>query len=624
MKKILVLCNHTTSEEIPAEVEYDEKININAYPPGQNLRLEIENITHRLLDNLTAISQDLLEIASYVYYADCSVSRGSELDVFAEKWKRKFIFFIPVSNPDLWNSQNVNGKIKDTLEFLSGDDFSFTFLPPRPTPYQLYIHFPDKPEPFQGADCISLFSGGLDSLIGSIYYLKDSNQRSVLVSHRSRPPLDSLQKALIGALKERFREWSFPHLSIWINRLGVRAVENTQRTRSFLFLSLAAVVAVALKINRISICENGVVSINIPISGQNIGTLLTRSTHPKFLNRFRELVQEIYTNNEISIENPFIFNTKTELLNMLKGWNQQELIQKAISCSYCQGRIRMKPQCGVCFQCVNRRFSVVASGLEEHDKVDYYEKDIFLQQLSEGAERLVPNDYVRTAVELNQMNENSFFEKYPELEDVIKYIDLPSSDQCAENIYGLFRRHAKEVMQVLKTKYIENYPAFLSGQLPDNCLISMANRRDHLIKPLDLYAEQIIDTLSGSLSLAFQSGKPTSEKKLQEVGEAVLYSAGERLQREAPMLSYSSVRTTPDFSNIRDFNSLLFIEFKLLKSRQRLNQIITEITSRITIYRDQGAYVLFVVYDTDRFIRNDDQFRSAFEKHDRIKARVLR
>lgn len=623
MKKILVLCNHTTIDEIPTGIEFDEQIQINAISPNQNLRLQIENITHEILSNLNPISKDLLEIASYIYYVDCSIKRGSERDVFAKDWRRKFEFLIPVNNPDLWNSPNINDLLKETIEFLSGDEYSFTFLPPRPTPTQLYIDFPNMPQPFQGADCISLFSGGLDSLVGSLFCLKNFGERPLLISHRSRPNMDRNQKDLVRGLRERNQEWSFPHLSIWINRRGNRAIENSQRTRSFLYLSLAAAVSSELKIKKISICENGIVSINIPISGQNIGTLLTRSTHPKFLSQFQELACNIFNDNEIKIENPFIFETKTQMLRMLENWNQSELIQKAISCSYSQGRTRLQPQCGFCFQCVNRRFSVISAGLEENDKADFYDKDIFLNQLSEGMERIIPLEYVRTAIELNSMEENYFFKKYAELDEAIIYIDLPSSES-ATKIFELFKCHAQEVMEVLKSKYLENYSNFMSGRLPENCLISMIGRLDHLLNPLDVYVENIREILNTSLPLIFQSKQPTSERILQEAGEGVLNAAGERLRREAPTLSYSSVRTTPDFSNIPDFENMLFIEFKFLNSRPRLNQINTEISSRITIYRDQGAYVLFVVYDTDRFIPNDEEFIAEFERHEKIKVEVLR
>lgn len=623
MKEILVLCNHTTLDEIPTRIEFDEQIQINAIPPNQNLRLQIENITHQILSNLNPISKDLLEIASYIYYADCSIKRGSDRDVFSEDWRRKFDFVIPISNPDLWNSENINNKLKNTLEYLSGDEYSFTFLPPRPTPTQLFINFLDKPRPFHGAECISLFSGGLDSLVGSLFSLKDLNERSVLISHRSRPNLDKRQKDLVEALNERNPEWSFPHLSVWINRKGNRAIENTQRTRSFLYLSLAAAIASELEISKISICENGIVSFNLPISGQNIGTLLTRSTHPKFLNQFEELARSVFSDNEIKIRNPFVFKTKTQMLQMLKNWNQSELIQKTISCSYSQGRTLIQPQCGACFQCVNRRFSVISAALEEHDRVDSYDKDIFLQELSKGMERMIPLEYVRTAIELHRMDENLFFKRFVELDEAISYIDMPSSE-CAEKIFELFKCHSQEVMGVLTKKYLENYLDFISGRLPENCLISMTGRLDHLLNPLDVYVEKIWEIFNSSLPLIFQSEPPTSERLLQEAGAGVLNAAGERLRREAPSLSYSSVRTTPDFSNIPNFEDLLFIEFKFLNSRPRLNQIINEISGRITIYRDQGAYVLFVVYDTDRFISNDKEFVDDFERHEKIKVKILR
>jgi hypothetical protein len=55
-----------------------------------------------------------------------------------------------------------------------------------------------------------------------------------------------------------------------------------------------------------------------------------------------------------------------------------------------------------------------------------------------------------------------------------------------------------------------------------------------------------------------------------------------------------------------------------------LTKIVTEMTIRITIYRDRGAYVLFVVYDTDDFILNGEEFIGDLEKHEKIKAVVVR
>ena len=607
---------------MPGKTSYDATIAINPNAPRQNLKLHIESITHQILSELNPLAHDLLEIAAYVYYADCSISRGRETDVYAEKWQRKFNFIIPVSNPSRWNEPDVKDSLKETLDFLTGDDFSFTFTLPRPRPGQLYLDFAGTLPPFPGADSVCLFSGGIDSLIGSLFILKERNERPLLVSHRSVPLMDSRQKRLVKLLQQQNAPWEFPHLSVWINRMGNRAAEMTQRSRSFLYLSIAASVASQLKMKRIYLCENGVVSLNIPISPQTVGTLLTRTTHPKFLSLFNHLIQKLFS-DDLSVENPFVFHIKTQLLEMLKGWNLSELLEATVSCSYTQGKTTLQPQCGTCFQCVGRRFSVIAAGMEKHDPPEYYEKDLFLEALEAGKETASAEGYVRTALEIDEMDDVRFFSSYPELEEAVNFFDM-APDACAQKLYDLFRRHASEVITTTTTQCNEHQRDLLAGRLPDTCLLSMLAHRRHLLNPMSLYGENIGKILGKALRIDFQTEKPKKEQRLQESAQAALAAADERLRRESPMLSYTIVLTKPDFSAVHDFNHILFVELKLLNSRSKLNRIVTEITSRITIYRDQGANVLFVVYDTDDFIVDDEEFVADLEKHDRIRAVVVR
>jgi 7-cyano-7-deazaguanine synthase in queuosine biosynthesis len=570
MDKILVICNQGNGKALPGKASHDETIAINPNPPRQNLKLHIESITHRILSELNPLAHDLLEIAAYVYYADCSISRGRETDVYAEKWQRKFDFIIPVSDPSRWNEPEVRDLLKETLDFLTGDDFSFTFTPPRPWPGQLYLSFAGTLPPFPNADSICLFSGGIDSLVGSLFLLKERNERPLLVSHRSVPLMDSRQKRLVKELQQRNTEWEFPHLSVWINRMGNRAAEMTQRSRSFLYLSIATSVASQLKMKKIYLCENGVVSLNIPISPQTVGTLLTRTTHPKFLSLFNQLIQKLFR-NDLSVENPFVFHTKTQLLEMLKGWDQSELLQATVSCSYAQGKTKLQPQCGTCFQCVGRRFSVIAAGLEEHDPPEYYEKDLFLEALEEGKETASAEGYVRTAFEIEEMEDVRFFSSYPELDEAVNFFDMPP-DESARKLYDLFRCHATEVINTATIKCNEHQKDLLAGKLPDNCLISMLAHRRHLLDPLNSYAEKIGRILAQALRIDFQTEKPRKEQRVQESAQATLAAAGERLRRESPMLSYTVVLTKPDFSAIHDFNRILFLELKLLNSRSKLKR----------------------------------------------------
>jgi hypothetical protein len=109
-----------------------------------------------------------------------------------------------------------------------------------------------------------------------------------------------------------------------------------------------------------------------------------------------------------------------------------------------------------------------------------------------------------------------------------------------------------------------------------------------------------------------------NERHIQDVGEAVFQAAKERLQRESPQIPFGAVTTKPDFSDNPEGMTALFIEFKFVKNRARLNHIQTEMTSRVTVYGDQGAWILFIVYDPKHTITNEEEFVKAFEKHDGV------
>lgn len=59
-------------------------------------------------------------------------------------------------------------------------------------------------------------------------------------------------------------------------------------------------------------------------------------------------------------------------------------------------------------------------------------------------------------------------------------------------------------------------------------------------------------------------------------------------------------------------------------SRSRVNGIVTEITSRATIYRKQDAFVLFTIFDPQRHIVNDEQFKVDCSGQDGVWVEVLR
>jgi hypothetical protein len=404
-----------------------------------------------------------------------------------------------------------------------------------------------------------------------------------------------------------------------VSRAGTRAVEQTQRSRAFLYLSLATAVAVELGIAEVRICDNGIVSLNLPRSGQNLGTLVTRSTHPTFLRRFQELVRDVFE-SDLHIANPFLFKTKAEVIGIVRDSGHAQLIQEAVSCSRTEGMTKMQPHCGTCSQCVERRFSTIIGRVEEHDLAGRYQKDIFRSPLVTGEERTHAESYCRFAIRVATEANDGLLLRYPEIQDAVMDIAGPP-DEVARALVDLHQRHANGVLDVLKQQTDLHWQDFIAGRLPDSCLIAMLGRLEHLRDDRASYARRLGGLIEGALPKAFRSRPARKESQVQDVADAILSTALERLKREVPQLPFGAVTTRPDFADLRD---ALFVEMKLVTSKASLRRVTSEVTSRIVIYRGQGAFPLFVVYDPKRVIQDDDAFCRDLERTEGVWVVVAR
>jgi len=149
----LVLCSGAS-----AELRGEEKLlTLNRHGASANVRLEIEDISRRLLANLSDVHSDLLDIAGYIYAADSAISRGGKTDShLGAMWRRKFRFVIPVRRPRLWSSDPVTVALVETIGFLSDDHYEFEFRPLKnPPPVETY--FPYRPRRRQSLHQTRLF-----------------------------------------------------------------------------------------------------------------------------------------------------------------------------------------------------------------------------------------------------------------------------------------------------------------------------------------------------------------------------------------------------------------------------------------------------------------------------------
>lgn len=307
------------------------------------------------------IGADMLVVAAHVHAADTRMSRSTESQ---DAWTREIRLVIPVSDPVRWTA--AGPILIRALNFLTGDRWDVGFRK-RPKDYAKLI--PNAapslmPAPFDG---VSLFSGGLDSLIGAIDSLI-AGENPLLVSHAGEGLVSKSQEQCFEGLKAAYNSSVFDRLRVWMSFESglVEDVgsEETTRGRSFLFFSLGVAAGTALGRDFVlKVPENGLIALNVPLDRLRLGALSTRTTHPFYMARWNDLLQALGIGGKV--ENPYWNKTKGEMVAQCANpVLLKKLAPLSLSCSSpAKGRWKKKPQghCGYCLPCLIRRASLQGS-----------------------------------------------------------------------------------------------------------------------------------------------------------------------------------------------------------------------------------------------------------------------
>jgi 7-cyano-7-deazaguanine synthase in queuosine biosynthesis len=410
---------------------------------------------------LDPTSLDLCEIAAYVYLADKGVSRGRY-----EKWTRDLSFLVPVRNPDLWNS--VKETLTNAVATLSGDNVEFHFFPKTNKEVSSGLASTFDPAHFPDADCSCLFSGGLDSFAGAVH-LARQGRRPIFASHYVQGSLKNVQSRLMSTIQAEFGR-AFHHFQY---RVTSRSNENaphpyvkkesSHRARSFLFMSFAAVAAALHGLSDILICENGVLSLNVPISDARKGSRSTRHAHPLYLFYFNQLVNALY-GRKFDVQNPFFFWTKGEEADLLRDTNLRSRIKDTVTCWGYPSQTAAYPNCnhcGYCLPCIVRRVSLIAAGLENQD--DNYFVDVF------GSARKLNEKQLRNVEDLayfchcfSTLSKTELVYRYPEL----VMVESGSSSSADDKIGKMIRVYKKFATEFLSVASSRN-PSLVAASLPE-------------------------------------------------------------------------------------------------------------------------------------------------------------
>jgi len=375
----------------PEEATRSELAQVTLNCRSANLTSSIDIDFSTLLDKCaepTNLAVDFLFVSAVIYCIDKLTPRSISID----NWTRQLQLEIPVSDSDLWsqNAENLNSAIS----FLTGDLWNISFrniecslVRPKNVRYRL---FQEETKP----DVVSLFSGGLDSLIGAIDWLESNPEGTIkLVSHYdpgvAGPKSD--QKRLIEELKEYYGDRiNFGQVRVGQTPSGSEA---TFRSRSIIFIGLGIYVAslAGENINMI-MPENGNIALNIPLTPSRRGACSTRTAHPFFLNSIDQVLQNLDFQNRII--NPFELKTKGECVE--KCLNRSVLRNLADISVSCAKRGHKKTwinrsarQCGRCMPCIYRRAALHKIGLDTEE----YGRDICSGEVDLQSNKKLVDDF---------------------------------------------------------------------------------------------------------------------------------------------------------------------------------------------------------------------------------------
>jgi hypothetical protein len=300
---------------------------------------------------------DLLSFALSIIVADFAVLRSKSPD----GWTRELDLVIGVNDPGFWNSQKR--LLESMMRFLTTDRWTFDFS-------QAHSNFSPKEVEPPTEECVTLLSGGIDSLVGTLDLVADGHKPLAV----SQIVLGEAEKQVLFAEETG---GGLRHLQLNHNATSPGENERSQRSRSLIFLTFGTLVATSLCLYNqggiipLYVCENGLISINPPLTDARLGGLSTRTTHPVFIAHFQRLLENAALRVELRC--PYRFKTKGEMLSECRDQTYlRKRAHEAISC----GRYRRNGfrHCGRCVPCLIRRAAFVR--WKHKDRTEYVYKEL--------------------------------------------------------------------------------------------------------------------------------------------------------------------------------------------------------------------------------------------------------
>jgi hypothetical protein len=309
------------------------------------------------------------------------------------------------------------------------------------------------------------------------------------------------------------------YVPVNVTNTGDRATEYTQRTRSFLFASLAMVVSTMFGKDEFTFYENGVVGLNIPIAKDVLGARATRTTHPKVVRGFEAFFSALLQ-RQITVKTPYQWLTKREVTEKILRHQCAHLLSQTSSCTRPRSWKGHRRHCGACSQCIDRRFAILAAGMGEQDPADGYELDLLLGDRSIDRDVRMAVAYVKFCQTFASLTKASFLSEHPQITSALSYFPGLSTDEAKDKIYDLYQRHATDVLNVIQKGLQFHGKELVRGELPAGSLLSMCFSRANIETPAPSGYDQKVKSFMDGLA------KPVCEFAVDAEARRILFKGG--------------------------------------------------------------------------------------------------
>ena len=151
-------------------------------------------------------------------------------------------------------------------------------------------------------------------------------------------------------------------------------------------------------------------------------------------------------------------------------------------------------------------------------------------------------------------------------------------------------------------------------------LLGLISDREYLKDPVSLLVDRLCGLLDPAIGRMFAANPPKDETDLNTKIGTLLNSHEIDLRREHPAVSFAGGHTVPDHGGD---DADVLVEAKYVRGATSPSKVSDGIAADITKY-PQDRHILFVVYDPQRIIRDDQLFKSDFESRGRCTVLVVR